>query len=88
MDSIRKCFIVVLLLRVFGKSLGLTRSSFFLLTLNGGSGDCRYTQSQKVQSTYMVQSMVSEVVISLMVWVSIPHMGTSDPLGIGLGFGV
>ena len=32
--------------------------------------------SQRVQSTYMVQSMVSVVVISLMVWVSIPHMGT------------
>ena len=30
----------------------------------------------------MVQSMVSVVVISLMVWVSIPHMGTSDPLGM------
>ena len=30
----------------------------------------------RVQSTYMVQSMVSVVVISLMVWVSIPHMGT------------
>ena len=29
----------------------------------------------------MVQSMVSVAVISLMVWVSIPHMGTWDPLG-------
>ena len=38
--------------------------------------------SQRVQSTYMVQSMVSVVVISLMVWVSIPHMSTWDPLGI------
>ena len=32
--------------------------------------------TQRVQSTYMVQSMDSVVVISLMVWVSIPHMGT------------
>ena len=32
--------------------------------------------NQKIQSTYMVQSMVSVVVTSLMVWVSIPHMGT------------
>ena len=32
--------------------------------------------SQRVQSTYMVQSMTSVVVISLMVWGSIPHMGT------------
>ena len=32
--------------------------------------------SQRVQSNYMVQSMVSVVVISLIVWVSIPHMGT------------
>ena len=30
----------------------------------------------------MVQSMVSVVVIFLMVWVSIPHMGTYDPLGM------
>ena len=37
--------------------------------------------AQKGQSTYMVQSRVSVVVISLMVWVSIPHMGTYDPLG-------
>ena len=29
-----------------------------------------------------VQSMVSVVVTSLMVWVSIPHMGTLDPLGV------
>ena len=29
----------------------------------------------------MVQSMVSVVGISPMVWVSIPHMGTQDPLG-------
>ena len=36
---------------------------------------------QRVQSTYMVQSMVSVVVLSLMVWVSIPPMGTWDPLG-------
>ena len=34
------------------------------------------TPTQRVQSTYMVQSMVSVVVISLRVWVSIPHMGT------------
>ena len=37
----------------------------------------------------MVQSMVSVVVISLMVWVSIPPMRTEDPLGEefrGLGF--
>ena len=33
-------------------------------------------QAQRVHSTYMVQSMVSVVVISLMVWVSIPHMNT------------
>ena len=44
MASIRKCFIAVLLLRVLGKSFGLTRSRFFLLTLNGGSGDSRYIQ--------------------------------------------
>ena len=31
--------------------------------------------TQRVQSTYMVQSMVSVVVISLMVWVSIPQYG-------------
>ena len=37
--------------------------------------------TQRVQSTYMVQSMVFVVVISLMVWVSVPHMGTWDPLG-------
>ena len=30
----------------------------------------------------MVQSMVSVVVISLMVWVSIPHMGTWDHFGL------
>ena len=42
----------------------------------------------------MVESMVSVVVISLVVWVSIPHMGTLEPLGSGflageacLGFG-
>ena len=40
---------------------------------------------QRVQSTYMVQSMVSVVVLSLMVWVSIPPMGTWDPLGSGFG---
>ena len=34
------------------------------------------TLSQRVQSTYMVGSMVSAVVTSLMIWVSIPHMGT------------
>ena len=34
---------------------------------------------QKVQSTNMVQSAVSVVVTSLMVWVSIPHMGALDP---------
>ena len=33
-------------------------------------------QAQRVQGTNIVQSMVSVVVISLMVWVSIPHMGT------------
>ena len=38
--------------------------------------------SQRVQGTNMVQSMVSVVVISLMVWVSIPHIGTKDPLGL------
>ena len=32
--------------------------------------------AQRVQSTCMVQSTVSVVVISLMVWVSLPHMGT------------
>ena len=37
---------------------------------------CPKPYSQRVQSTYMVQSRVSVVVISLMVWVSIPHMGT------------
>ena len=42
---------------------------------------CHIPITQRVQSTYMVQSMVSVVVISLMVWVSIPHMGTWDPLG-------
>ena len=31
---------------------------------------------------YMVQSMVSVVVISLVVWVSIPYMGTLDSLGM------
>ena len=30
----------------------------------------------------MVQSMVSEIVICLMVWANIPHMGTLDPLGL------
>ena len=29
----------------------------------------------------MVQSMVSVIVISLMVWANIPHMATLDPLG-------
>ena len=32
--------------------------------------------AQRVQSTYMVQSMVSVVVTSLRVWVSIPYIGT------------
>ena len=40
-----------------------------------------WPRTQRVQSTNMVQSMVSVVVISLMVWVSIPDMGTWDPLG-------
>ena len=40
--------------------------------------------AQRVQSNYMVPSMVSVVVISLMVGVSIPHMGTKDPLGCNL----
>ena len=35
-----------------------------------------YRSAQRAQSTYMVQSMVSVVDISLMVWVSIFHMGT------------
>ena len=38
--------------------------------------------SQRVQSTSMVQSMVSVVVTSLMVWLSIPYIGTKDPLGM------
>ena len=37
--------------------------------------------TQRVQSTNMVQSMVSVVVISLLIWISIPHIGTLDPLG-------
>ena len=37
--------------------------------------------AQRVQSTYTVQSMVSVAETSLMVWVSIPYMGTLDPLG-------
>ena len=32
--------------------------------------------TQRVQSIYMVRSMVSVVEISLMAWVRIPHMGT------------
>ena len=33
----------------------------------------------------MVQSMVSVVVTSLIVWVSIPYIGTLDPLGMVQG---
>ena len=40
-----------------------------------------YELSQGVQSNYMVQNLVSVVVFSLMVCISIPHMGTLDPLG-------
>ena len=44
--------------------------------------------TQRVQNTYMVQSMVFVVVTSLMVWVSMPYMGSLDPLGKGfLGLG-
>ena len=46
------------------------------LTSGFRSQDLRGQYAQRVQSTYIVQSMVSVVVISLMVWVSIPHMGT------------
>ena len=41
-----------------------------------GMEDLGSAVTQRVQSTYMVQSMASVVVISLIVWVSIPHMGT------------
>ena len=37
--------------------------------------------TQRVQSTDMVQSMVSVVVTSLMAGGSIPYIGTSDALG-------
>ena len=36
---------------------------------------------QRVQSTYMVQSMASVIGTSLMVWVSTPYKGIPDPLG-------
>ena len=47
-------------------------------TRKSGSTAARLRENvtQRVQSTHMVQSMVSVVVISLMVWVSIPHMST------------
>ena len=55
-------------------------SEFFVQGVQGIGFRLRATfkqdVSQRVQSTYMVQSMVSVVVISLMVWVSIPHMDT------------
>ena len=37
---------------------------------------CIPPHTQRVQSTYMVQSMVSVVVICRIVGVSIPHIGT------------
>ena len=42
----------------------------------GGGGGGGGPVTQRVQSTYMVQSRVPVVVISLMVWVSIPYLGT------------
>ena len=36
----------------------------------------------------MAQSMASVVIISPMVWLSIPHMGTWDPLGIRVSWTV
>ena len=35
--------------------------------------DCN---SQRVLSTYIVESRISQIGITLMVWVSVPHIGT------------
>ena len=37
--------------------------------------------TQRVLSTYIVESRVSIIGITIMVWVSVPHIGTWDPLG-------
>ena len=82
--------IIILLLSLLIKNN--TTTSIIVITINHhvkelGLKDCALappadwaqnlqSQTQRVQSTYMVQSMVSVVVISLMVWASIPHMGT------------
>ena len=63
----------MLLVRGYGivhdRNLGYSLPSF--------STDRRgWAEAQRVQSPYMVQCMVSVVLISLMVWVSISHMGT------------
>ena len=38
--------------------------------------------SQRVLSTYMVESRVSVLGVTIMIWGSMPHNSTYDPLGL------